>query len=63
MEIKYQEMSAMDDVKRIQLDQAQSEFYRLDNELRSMVDPLTLVQRQKVNELVMNFIARLDANK
>lgn len=63
MEIKFQELSAMDDVKRVQVQQAQNEFYRLDDELRSMIEPLTLVQRQKVNEMVANFIARLEANR
>lgn len=63
MEIKLSEISALDDVKRVQLNQAQNEFFRLDDDLRSMIEPLTLVQRQKVNELVADFISRLDANK
>lgn len=63
MEKKLNEISALDDVKRVQLNNAQNEFYRLDDELRSMVEPLTLVQRQKVNELVADYIARLEANR
>jgi len=63
MEIKFKEMSALDDVKRVQLNQAQNEFFRLDEDLRSMIEPLTLVQRQKVNEMVADFIARLESNK
>lgn len=63
MEIKLNEISAMDDVRPKQINMAQNEFSRLDQELYSMIADLTLVQRQKVNEMIMDFIARQEMNK
>lgn len=63
MEIKLSEISAMDDVRPKQINMAQNEFSRLDQELYSMIADLTLVQRQKVNEMIMDFIARQEMNK
>lgn len=63
MEIKLSEISAMDDVRPKQINMAQNEFSRLDRELYSMIADLTLVQRQKVNEMIMDFIARQEMNK
>lgn len=62
MQKKISEMS-LDDVLRIQVSQAQDEFYKLDEELRLMVDKLTLVQRKKVNEMVADYISRIGFNQ
>ena len=53
----------MADVKQTELSMAQEEFFKLREELHMMVDKLTLVQFQRVNEKVREVINAFDMNK
>lgn len=53
----------MADVKKKELSLAQQEFFNLQDELFNMVDNLTLVQFQKVNEKVRELINTFELNK
>lgn len=46
-----------------EVNDAQNEFFRLDDEMRGMVKNMTIVQRQKVNEMIKQFMDAQSMNK
>lgn len=46
-----------------EVDDAQNEFFRLDDEMRGMVKNMNIVQRQKVNEMIKQFMDQQNMNQ